>query len=157
MRFRGRRGGVVRRVGKLLAQVQVVQDEPVAVVGNAQAVGGLAVGSGGKVGADPGRQPRARVRALRKLRRSACPARRQPSRGSGPGPSRRNCQPGGSCRRRAGRRSAGAGTLPGLPQSRCPSRAAVHVDGGHAFSKEATRSANDGRLDGCDGGAALSA
>ena len=38
----GRRGGVVRRVGKLLAQLQVVQDEPVAVVGNAQAVGGLA-------------------------------------------------------------------------------------------------------------------
>ena len=63
----GRRGGVVRRVGKLLAQLQVVQDEPVAV-GNAQAVGGLAVGGGGKVGADPGRQPRARVRALRKLR-----------------------------------------------------------------------------------------
>ena len=64
----GRRGGVVRRVGKLLAQLQIVQDEPVAVVGNAQAVGGLAVGGGGKVGADPGRQPRARVRALRKLR-----------------------------------------------------------------------------------------
>ena len=42
----GRRGGVVRRVGKLLAQLQVVQDEPVAVVGNAQAVGGLAVGGG---------------------------------------------------------------------------------------------------------------
>ena len=32
-------GGRVRRVGKLLAQLQVVQDEPVAVVGNAQAVG----------------------------------------------------------------------------------------------------------------------
>ena len=64
----GRRGGVVRRIGKLLPQLQVVQDEPVAVVGNAQAVGGLAVGGGGKVGADPGRQPRARVRALRKLR-----------------------------------------------------------------------------------------
>ena len=28
----GRRGGVVRRVGKWLAQLQVVQDEPVAVV-----------------------------------------------------------------------------------------------------------------------------
>ena len=61
----GGRGGRRGRVGKLLAQLQVVQDEPVAVVGNAQAVGGLAVG---KVGADPGRQPRARVRALRKLR-----------------------------------------------------------------------------------------
>ena len=34
------------------------------------------------------------------------------------------------------------------------SLAAVHVDGGHAFSKEATRSADDGRVDGCDGGAA---
>ena len=34
------------------------------------------------------------------------------------------------------------------------SLAAVHVDSGHAFSKEATRSANDGRLDCCDGGAA---
>ena len=32
--------------------------------------------------------------------------------------------------------------------------AAVHVDRRHAFSKEATRSANDGRLDCCDGGAA---
>ena len=37
------------------------------------------------------------------------------------------------------------------------SLAAVHVDSGHAFFKEATRSANDGRLDCCDGGAALSA
>ena len=43
----------------MLAQLQVVQDEPVAVVGNAQAVGGLAVGGGGKVG-----QPCASVRAL---------------------------------------------------------------------------------------------
>ena len=34
------------------------------------------------------------------------------------------------------------------------SLAAVHVDSGHAFSKEATRSANDRRLDCCDGGAA---
>ena len=31
----GRRGGVVRRVRKLLAQLQVVQNEPVAVVGYA--------------------------------------------------------------------------------------------------------------------------
>ena len=48
----------------MLAQLQVVQDQPVAVVGNAQAVCGLAVGGGGKVGADPGGQPCARVRAL---------------------------------------------------------------------------------------------
>ena len=34
----GGRGGVVRRVGILLAQLQVVQNEPVAVVGNAQTV-----------------------------------------------------------------------------------------------------------------------
>ena len=42
----GRRGGVVRRVRKLLAQFQVVQNEPVAVVGYAQAVRGLAIGGG---------------------------------------------------------------------------------------------------------------
>ena len=52
----------------------------------------------------------------------ACPARRQPSRGSGPGPWTKSCRPGGSWRRRAGRRSAGAGTLSGRPRSRCPSR-----------------------------------
>ena len=34
------------------------------------------------------------------------------------------------------------------------SLAAVHVDSRHPFSKEAARSADDGRLDGCDGGAA---
>ena len=49
-----------------------------------------------------------------------------------------------SCRQPAWRRSAGAGTLPGLPRSRCPSRLAA-------------RSTDDGRLDCCDGGAALSA
>ena len=54
----GRRGGVVRRVRKLLTQLQVVQNEPaVGVVGFAQAVRGLAIGGGGKVGADPGGQP----------------------------------------------------------------------------------------------------
>ena len=55
---------VVRRAGKLLPQLQIVQDEPVAVVGDAQAVRGLAIGGGGKVGADPGGQPCASVRAL---------------------------------------------------------------------------------------------
>ena len=64
----GRRGGrssrVVRCVRKLLAQLQVVQNEPVAVAGDAQAVCGLALGGGGKVGADPGGQPGARVSAL---------------------------------------------------------------------------------------------
>ena len=49
---------------KLLAQLQVVQNEPVAVVGNAQTVRGLAIGGGGKVGADPGGQPGASARAL---------------------------------------------------------------------------------------------
>ena len=48
----------------MLAQLQVVQNEPVAVVGYAQAVRGLAIGGGGKVGADPGSQPCASVRAL---------------------------------------------------------------------------------------------
>ena len=49
---------------RLGAQLQVVQNEPVAVVGYAQAVRGLAIGGGGKVGADPGGQPCASVRAL---------------------------------------------------------------------------------------------
>ena len=60
----GRRGRVVRGIRELLAQLQVVQNEPVAVVGYAQAVRGLAIGGGGKVGADPGGQPCASVRAL---------------------------------------------------------------------------------------------
>ena len=60
----GRRGGVVRRVGKLLAQLQVVQDEAVAVVGYAEAVRGFAVRGSSEVGADPGGQPGASVRAL---------------------------------------------------------------------------------------------
>ena len=59
----GRRGRVVRRVRELLAQLQVVQNEPVAVIGNAQTVCGLAIGGGGKVGADPGGQPCASARA----------------------------------------------------------------------------------------------
>ena len=65
----------------MLAQLQVVQNEPVAVVGYAQAVRGLAVGGGGKVGAasrGPVYAPSATTPS------SACPARRQPSRGSGP-------------------------------------------------------------------------
>ena len=53
---------VVRGIRELLAQLQVVQNEPVAVVGYAQAVRGLAIGGGGKVGADPGGQPCASVR-----------------------------------------------------------------------------------------------
>ena len=53
----GRRSRVVRGVRELLAQLQVVQDEPVAVVGYAQTVRALAIGGGGKVGADPGGQP----------------------------------------------------------------------------------------------------
>ena len=43
-------------------------------------------------------------------------ARRQPSRGSGRDPSRGNCRPGGSCRRRAGRRSVQALSLEGVSQ-----------------------------------------
>ena len=71
----GRRGGVVRRVRKLLAQLQVVQNEPVAVVGYAQAVRGLAIGGGGKVGADPGRPARRLCTRLRATTPSSgCPA-----------------------------------------------------------------------------------
>ena len=87
----GRRGGVVRRVGKLLPQLQVVQNEAVAVVGYAEAVRGFAVRGSSEVGADT-RPPEAAPS-------SAYPARRQPSRGSGPGPWTKSCRPGGSCRR----------------------------------------------------------
>ena len=74
----GRRSRVVRGIRELLAQLQVVQNEPVAVVGYAQAVRGLAIGGSGKVGADPGGQPCASVRALGQ-QRPVQRARRQPS------------------------------------------------------------------------------
>ena len=63
----GRRGGVVHNVRELLLQLQIVQNEAVAVVGYTEAVRGLAVG-GSEVGADPGGQPGARVGAFRKER-----------------------------------------------------------------------------------------
>ena len=52
----GRQGGVVHNVRELLLQLQIVQNEPVAVVGYAQAVRGLAIRGGGEVGADPCRR-----------------------------------------------------------------------------------------------------
>ena len=64
----GRRGGVVHSGWELLLQLQIVQNEPVAVVGYAQAVRGLAIRGSGEVGADPGGQPGARVGAFRKER-----------------------------------------------------------------------------------------
>ena len=64
----GRRGGVYVHSVWLLLQLQIVQNEAVAVVGNAQAVRGLAVGGSSEVGADPGGQPCARVGAFRKER-----------------------------------------------------------------------------------------
>ena len=73
----GRRGG--RRSG-------VVQNEPVAVIGNAQAVCGLAIG--GKVGADPGACTRPRAGAPS----SACRARVYWA-------WTKSCRPGGFCRR----------------------------------------------------------
>ena len=58
----GRRGGVERHVGELLAQRGC---SGLALPSHdAQAVCGLAVGGGGKVGADPGGQPGARVGPL---------------------------------------------------------------------------------------------
>ena len=119
----GRRSRVVRCVRELLAQLQVVQDQPVAVVGDAQAVRGLAIGGGGKVGADPGGQPGARVGALGQ-QRPVQRAERGVDPVQVPAPVRwtGNCRPSGSCRRPAGRRSAGAATLPGRPRSRCPRR-----------------------------------
>ena len=152
----GGRGG--RRGRHLLPQLQVVQDQAVAVVGNTQTVCGLAVGSGGKVGADPGRQPRARVRALgqrRPVQRAqrgvnpvevAAPVRQEETVGQA---DLVDGKPGVALQ------------VQGLPQVDLEvavraghSLAAVHVDRRHAFSKEAIRSANDGRLDCCDGGAA---
>ena len=50
----GRRSRVVRGIRELLAQLQVVQDQAVAVVGNAEAVRGFAVRGSSEVGADPG-------------------------------------------------------------------------------------------------------
>ena len=144
----GRRGGVVRRVGKLLAQLQVVQDEPVAVVGNAQAVGGLAVGGGGKVGADPGGQPGASVCALgqrRPVQRAqrgvnpvevAAPVRREETVGQA---DLVDGKPGVALQ------------VQGLSQVYLKVAvraghplAAVHVDRRHSFLKEAARSADDG-------------
>ena len=61
LRWRGgRRGGVVHNVRELLLQLQIVQNEAVAVVGYAEAVRGLAIGSSSEVGADPGCQPSGR-------------------------------------------------------------------------------------------------
>ena len=83
----GRRGGVAHCVWELLLQLQIVQNEAVAIVGYAEAV------RGSEVGADPGGQPGARARTFRKESPVQSP-----------------------------RRSADAGTLPGLPRSCCPSR-----------------------------------
>ena len=139
----GRRGGVVRRVRKLLAQLQVVQNEPVAVVGYAQAV----IGGGGKV--DPSGQPGARARAFgqqRPVQRAqrgvnpvevAAPVRGQKAVGQA------DFVDG------AGRRSAA--TLPGRPQSYCPSRppsCGCPRRSLSSFSLGTTHPADDGRLDG---------
>ena len=65
----GRRGGVAAASGNCWRSSRSFRiNEPVAVVGYAQAVRGLAVGGGGKVGADPGGQPGARVRAFEQQR-----------------------------------------------------------------------------------------
>ena len=71
----GRQGGVVHCVWELLLQLQVVQNQPVAVVGDAQTVRGLAVGGSSEVGADPGGQPGARVGAFRQQRPVQSPKR----------------------------------------------------------------------------------
>ena len=60
----GRRGGVVHSVWELLLQLQIVQNEAVAVVGYAEAVRGLAIGGSSEVGADLGGQPCAGVRTF---------------------------------------------------------------------------------------------
>ena len=91
-----RRGGVVHGVWELLLQLQIVQNEAVAVVGYAEAVRGLAIGSSSEVGADPGCQPG----------EAASSQRYRP----------RSVERKLSYRQPAWRRSAGA---EGLPQSRC--------------------------------------
>ena len=70
-----RRGGVVHNVRELLLQLEIVQNEAVAVVGYAEAVRGLAVGGSSGVGADPGGQPGARVGALGQQRPVQSPKR----------------------------------------------------------------------------------
>ena len=70
-----RQGGVVHSVRELLLQLQIVQDEPVAVVGYAQAVRGLAIRGSSEIGADPGCQPCACVGALGQQRLVQSPKR----------------------------------------------------------------------------------
>ena len=136
----------------MLAQLHVVQNKPVAVVGNAQAVRGLAIGGGGKVGADPGGQPGARVRALRKLRPVQSPKRgvdlvevaaairRQKAVGDS---DLVDGQPGVALQVQGlSQVDLEVAVRAGHPL------AAVHVDSRHPFSKEAARSARlpGGRL-----------
>ena len=71
--FVGEAGGLVRCIWEFLPQLQVVQDQPVTVAGNAQAVCGLAIGGGGKVGADPGGQPGARQCPVQRAQRGVNP------------------------------------------------------------------------------------
>ena len=153
-----RRGGRrVHNVRELLLQLQIVQNEAVAVVGYAEAVRGFAIRGSSEVGADPGGQPGARVGAFRKEReiqraeRGVYPAQVEAA----------------ISRQKAVRDSDLVDGQPGVAlQVQGLSQvylevavragyplAAVHVARRHAFSKEATLSANDGRLDCCDGGA----
>ena len=60
----GRQGGVVHNVRELLLQLQIVQNEAVAVVGYAQAVRGFAIRGSSEVGADPGDSPRSTSKSL---------------------------------------------------------------------------------------------
>ena len=55
-------------LAELLLQLQIVQNEAVAVVGYAEAVRGRAIGSSSEVGADPGGQSGARVERPIQLR-----------------------------------------------------------------------------------------
>ena len=59
---------VAAAAGKLRAQLLVVQDQPVAVVGDLQLVARLHVGGAGEVAADPGGQAHAGVGARGQLR-----------------------------------------------------------------------------------------
>ena len=115
----GRRSRVVRGIGNCWRSSQ---NEPVAVVGYAQAVRSLAIGGSGKVGANPGGQPCASVRALGQ-QRPVQRAQRGVNRVEVAAPVRRE-ETVGQADLVDGKPSVALQVQgsPNLPQSRCPSR-----------------------------------
>ena len=121
----------------------------VAVAGYAEAVRGLAIGSSSEVG-----EPGARVRTFAKERPI-----QSPKRGVEPAE-----VPAPVCREEAVGDSDLIDSQPGVALQvqrltqvylKVAVRAGFLFAAVHAFSKEATSPSDDGRLDGCNGGAAL--